>query len=596
MTLAKLVRALSVIALAVTIAFFAYCTSLLLSITPRFMSSAQLLPVLGIVAFIAGGWLIFAAALVWSRDSRCPRSLIVANPLVHTLILVTTGAFGFRVLHRPIASIHLVSGVIAVAAMLALSVSIYVQVGTLRRIDGASWHPKLSALLNAVGVLTTFAAMYLVISHHTDLELGGIIVLLGGAALATLFIVLSALVALAGSVNTAPSASRTMRRAVGICGAAIAMYTLAAVYFFPVSAAVRRSLGSSSMEGVHVREVATLSSDEADRVAAQLIHGQYWGGFCCVGNSDGTRIAYVKPEGDREVVYVDGRPSGDSRGRMQMEFSPDGKHFAYSAKGRFVVDGEDAMQDRDAFVGSFAFSPDSSRVAYLVVPPEGRQLRAPVVVLYVARVTDQAGQAALSDRRVVARSSSIRSLRFSPNSQHLLFVEALPGPFDQTSRRGLVRFVLHVDTADHVLSTIDHDGPGNAVAWFADHGDRLCTAVAVTQHAAPYRTTFEDPRVLDLSGARVDAEYDAICRTLQPMLWSPSDPWHTRDWTDHEFEGPGGHRVRITAAGSLMRLEIDARPQPYYDFVWPPTFTVEGKELRYGAVDRGRLIWVRVAL
>lgn len=83
-------------------------------------------------------------------------------------------------------------------------------------------------------------------------------------------------------------------------------------------------------------------------------------------NSTGTRMAYVLPKGEKKAVVVcDGKEGREYETVGQLQFSPDGRRFVYSAtspKANFyVLDGAEVNAPGPQ---GFAFSPDSNHTVY----------------------------------------------------------------------------------------------------------------------------------------------------------------------------------------------------------------------------------------
>lgn len=390
------------------------------------------------------------------------------------------------------------------------------------------------------------------------------------------------------SIWHGPGPDRHVGRALIACGALVTVYAVTATLYFPLSNAIRRRLDSPDRATtIEVRDVATLSPAERRQMLAARVDGQYWDGFCCVEGANGARLAYVKHKVGPEMLYVDDRVLGRYAFHEQMGFSPDGRHFAYIAgtelgRRELFVDGEDILHGGGTPL-AFAFSPDSRRLAYLLeTSPAPHEENA----VYVATLSDAAGTVNLVDQRLVTRSNSGigQSLRFSPDARHLLFVE---GPEILSNDQGVVeslRYILNVDGVKTVLAITPDVGVEHPIAWFASTGGYICAAIPVRDDAAR-QTTYTEEHVRDLSGTRVDVDYGPLCRPPIP-----------RAWDEEEFEGANGHRARIAREGALMRLMVNDRPQPLYDYVWGPSFTDDGAEVRYGAVDRGHLVWIRARL
>lgn len=94
---------------------------------------------------------------------------------------------------------------------------------------------------------------------------------------------------------------------------------------------------------------------------------------------DGRRVLYVAKVRGRHALVVDGDTVRAHDGMGEPVFSPDGMRVAYAAKddGRWYVFVDDRALGpfHNLDTGSLTFSPDSRRLAFRVVTPEGETMR-----------------------------------------------------------------------------------------------------------------------------------------------------------------------------------------------------------------------------
>lgn len=190
-----------------------------------------------------------------------------------------------------------------------------------------------------------------------------------------------------------------------------------------------------SQGGTGILQVGNARMVGPDPIAAPVI------------SPDGQRIAYVGREGQRQLVYVDGRSSVvyDQVMVDSLTFSADSAQFAYIAKrgpGTFVVlNGHEGTAYSQ--IASLVFSPDSQRLAYWAGQPDrGWTVVADGLENTLMRVQDQAGLQFSPDSSKLAGFGQRNgrwhlivdgrfghghdalgrgSLTFSPDSQHIVY-------------------------------------------------------------------------------------------------------------------------------------------------------------------------------
>jgi hypothetical protein len=325
-----------------------------------------------------------------------------------------------------------------------------------------------------------------------------------------------------------------------------------------------------------------------------------WGSYCCVESPDHLHVAYVRHDASgKETLYVDDRPLGVYAAQEQMSFSPDGKRLAYIAAEtvnedrRLYVDGKLVANTAPRAI-AFTFAPDSSRLVYVADRSKGGDRR---TAAFIGSLHDVDGRPLLADQTLLIESTVLDrfSFRFSVDGRHLLFAE---GPVTTTDAQGLVVHsadYLTIDGRRLLLGTRDRSPQksalGHAVS-FSNDAARICVAQAVSHDDD--HITFTERRVLDLEGREVALDYGSVCHL--PVIEPSNSPVPFSSVWDNYSIYSGGHRVRAEHAGSLMRIVVDDEPQPVYDIVWEPWFAPDGNEIRYGAVDGDRVLWIRAPL
>jgi hypothetical protein len=543
-------------------------------------------------------WLAMAVALL-RPVSGYPRAFIATNPIVHALALPAIALYGVHFLSQPTGgSLAVVIAVIVVAASFVLTLSVCVHLIVWSRATMATASIRTATVLTALGTTAVFVTLIALARRNWDLA--GIIVMVGGAAVALVFLCASACCAIVGCLHAAANAAGVLRRAATFTLVAVTAYALVAMNRYALSALWHRSRETStSMPAAHgdVRHVATLTPAEVRLMRAST--EQYWGGYCCVDSPDHLHVAYVRHDASgHETLYVDDRALGDYHVRDQMSFSPDGKRFAYIAA-------ESAGADRQLYVDgqllaggvsralAFTFAPDSARLVYVADRSANGDRRS---VAFIGSLSEVDAKPVLVDQRLVTESTVLQafSFRFNADGTHLLFVE---GPEIITDAHGAyARFDYYI-TIDGRRVPLGSTNPANAqtelgpTASFADGGAYVCSTQSVRYDRD---VAYIERRVLDLEGSGVALDYASRCHS--PVREPSNTPLPFPSMWDPDDLGSGDHHVRATRAGSLMRIVVDDQPQPLFDMVWPPWFAPDGSELRYGAVDRDRLLWIRTPL
>jgi hypothetical protein len=212
-------------------------------------------------------------------------------------------------------------------------------------------------------------------------------------------------------------------------------------------------------------------------------------------------------------------------------------------------------------------------------------------------LSEVAGKPVLSDQTILVESTALQrfSFRFSADGAHLLFVEDRSRTTERQGADGRADYYLSVDghrSGQRLASPPPGQWALGAIASFSHDGIHVCITEMATDDDD--RVTITERRVLDLEGRDVPLDYTALCRlpVSEPSNLGVPHPSRVRF-----FEGfMADHQVEVERSGPLMQIVIDEAPQPVFDMVWPPWFAPDGSELRYGAVDRDRLVWVRVPL
>jgi hypothetical protein len=107
-----------------------------------------------------------------------------------------------------------------------------------------------------------------------------------------------------------------------------------------------------------------------------------------VVSPDAARVAYVVKDGSGMTAVVDGKAGTKYRVIAPIDFSRDGKRYAYKAtrhddRWTFVVDGKEGPLHPGARAAVHVFSPDGSRTAYVAMLPMTAGAKTPQSALVV---------------------------------------------------------------------------------------------------------------------------------------------------------------------------------------------------------------------
>jgi hypothetical protein len=245
---------------------------------------------------------------------------------------------------------------------------------------------------------------------------------------------------------------------------------------------------------------------------------------------DGGAIAYYTRRADGDHVVVAGQ-EGLAYPRIASDpvFSPDGKRLAFAVvddAGPFVVvDGEPAPHQSHIF--HFEFSPDSEVLAMLVEAPDGRQR-------YV-----------LGDRQLAAHKR-VDSLRFSPGSDHFVYV----------ARKGARVFAVRDEAME---AEGFEDIPLAAIQFSPDGSDLLYVGVTDAIH---------EKRTVVLNGAPLKT--------------------HGRLQAHPSFTPDGCHIVYLTNFAGASRIFVDEQVVGSYAYFVQPALT-----LRFTSASRFSVLAAR---
>lgn len=283
-----------------------------------------------------------------------------------------------------------------------------------------------------------------------------------------------------------------------------------------------------------------------------------------VASPDRAHRLELVEDGDRQWVSIDGRPGPAARAiaPMSVLVSPDGGHLAY-----VEVIGEQARVVRDGCAG-----PRFEGVAELAFDPSGENLA------YVAESRGRFrvirdGKAGLARQGVLEAT-----LRFSPDSKHLFYVEGgppyrvvideTPGPsFDGVARLSVRRsdtgpsyaYLGRRAGATYVVTEQRETGPFQAVSALVRDPSSGLTAWVVEE---------PDRAVVYRDGAPVDSRFVSI-RGLS-------------------FQ-PGGSALAYVGLerGKALRVVHAGRTHGPYDEVSALSFSEDGRRFGYAAL-RGK--------
>lgn len=204
----------------------------------------------------------------------------------------------------------------------------------------------------------------------------------------------------------------------------------------------------------------------------------------------GERFAFSRQ--DRlYTVHLDGRDSQTLTTGANPVASPDGRYLAFSRDGRLHLVGVDATDESISLMpGSFdpTWSPDSRKIAYVVVEPDGQ----------AAYITDIAS--GHNARIQVETLELIRDLRWSPDGTQLAFVS--------TDRRQSVLYITDYITDATGTNPRRVVEDGHDPVW-SPEGTRLL-----------FRTQERD-RLYLVDLTEDNAEPRHIANSAEDQIWSP---------------------------------------------------------------------------
>jgi hypothetical protein len=293
-------------------------------------------------------------------------------------------------------------------------------------------------------------------------------------------------------------------------------------------------------------------------------------------------------------VWIDGRPGCDYRAVTDLQFSPEGSHWACIAGGSgycpVVVDGR--TQHSFAWSEDVAFSADGKRLAYIGISPDGRY-------------------SLVVDGRTVWQGDKAASPAFSTNGRHALAVVWLRdgqhawrdgelGP----ALVGVGRPLMSPDDAHFVYGASD-GRPGGNYDFIMNPGPVFA---ADSRHLAYIaRTGSREQVVID---GRAGATFDRI-DPLSLTLAASGDGFayaasRGRRWVVVDAKGPGPEIDGVQSGtplfspdgaslvygaqlGDKWRLCIDRLMQPAFDDLghFPPAYSGNGRWI-YAAKENGR--------
>lgn len=317
---------------------------------------------------------------------------------------------------------------------------------------------------------------------------------------------------------------------------------------------------------------------------------------------DGRRFAYVavtldegvaRPEGDdllfwgvgewKQRVIIDGEPGPEYAMVSDLQFSPDGRRFAYTAcsqRGewfvqRVVLDGVPGPEFDDVLYGFSCFSPDSARFAYVVSVGQGVEARyMPVVDRVVGPPSEEAFPVVFSpDGRRVAHCSQ-------EDGKRCVIVDGEASPWREPAHPFLDWPIVFSSGSGHV-------------AWVASIGpeeDPKSQVVIDGQPGPP----FDGVENLVFSGDGEHVAYVGLLGTGEARRWTVVIDGQEGAELDHgayrfTFSPDGDHHAWVETIGpegeERWCVTHDGQPGPWHDPLAFPVFSPDGQHLAYAAAD-----------
>jgi len=341
-----------------------------------------------------------------------------------------------------------------------------------------------------------------------------------------------------------------------------------------------------------------------------------------VFSPDSRRVAYAARKGEKMFVVVDGKEGKPYDSAASLVFSPDSSMVAYEAKKQgkwFIVINDKESRGCDMHYMPPIFSSDSKLATYIEQHYEkGKTVR-------VVSSID------MKDRKIGKEYDWIGSVAFSPDGSQVAYAAGRKEKFFVVSggfAGGDEKESLAYDIPPgHIAFSPD----SRKLAYFAEKGEKYFLVVDGKETGLKYPMDY--PPVFSPDGSKfalvlrdeagmqfVSLEnksypvYEGISRpvfntdgTAAAYAARQGNEWHlvVDDKRGSAFDmavtpvfSPDGSRIAYRARKNEKRFIVIAdnkantiKELSAYDMVWQPVFTPDGKSIAYGVKDGQELWW-----
>ena len=452
----------------------------------------------------------------------------------------------------------------------------------------------IATLIDIFG-LTVYAITWYRLATEDNLDWGGIDVLVVGILIGTGIIVIGSLINLIGYFAESDKPQREIRvfvlSLIMIPALIIGLLTVRdSVY----TQSAKNLLNSPPPKGFVMTKVGELPKGARGLLNlskkgkyADSGAGTYSGTYCCFVSSDGNRNAYVIDDrSEDDKLFVDGKQvgvkgelyaglgyTGDDP-RNTFSFSPDSSSYAFKSRQKdgqvhLYLNGRNIKLEYGLRIDDFKWSPDSKKFAYVAKRETGRRPDFPRETIIVV------------DGKEIARGTETlekTSFIFSSDSQHYAYFSRQKDPPAIAYGSTKTYHFLNIDGKEFKFDTeLNSEERYSPDIVESLDGQLICIQFRTV------RIGNIGKKVIDWTGKITSSDYDSVCPTSITI--------HRYDKRVTSVDGK--HTAEVKTNHGIMSVSLDNKDSRWFDIVWRPTFTADGKYLQYGAVIGKDLYSVR---